>query len=25
VDVLEPGESYWMRTSGAGVITFQGS
>jgi len=25
VDVLEPGESYWVRTSGAGVITFQGS
>jgi hypothetical protein len=22
VDVLEPGESYWVRTSGAGVITF---
>ncbi|HIA30230.1 MAG TPA: hypothetical protein EYN82_01120 [Candidatus Marinimicrobia bacterium] len=25
VDILEPGESYWVRTSGAGVITFQGS
>ena len=24
VDVLEPGESYWVRTNGAGVIIFQG-
>jgi hypothetical protein len=23
VDVLDPGESYWVRTNGAGVITFQ--
>ena len=22
VDVLEPGESYWVRTSGVGVIIF---
>ena len=24
VDILEPGESYWVRTNGAGVIIFQG-
>ena len=23
VDVLEPGEGYWVRTNGAGAITFQ--
>ena len=23
VNVLEPGEGYWVRTNGAGAITFQ--